>query len=195
MRLAIVDDDGLTRELLVLLLGDEATVEAYASAEEALERLGGFNPEVLLVDLGLPDMDGSELIRRVKQAWPGTEVVINTISEDRSEVIKAIKAGASSYILKGSSTQAMQEALSTIYMGGASMSSRIAHMLMLELQNDMQAGYLPLNDHESVILQGIANGLSNRELAKGFNISPHAVHIHIKNIYMKFHAQVRSNDH
>lgn len=196
MRLAIVEDDILTRELLLLLLGRDAmveAVEAYACAEEALERLDEFDPEVLLLDLGLPGMSGIELIRRVKESWPVIKIVVNTISEDRSAVINAIKAGASGYILKGSDTQELRESLDTLYGGGASMSPRIARMLMLELQNALQVGYTPLTHGESFIIQEIAQGLSIHELAHHFHITPHDVHIHIKNIYEKFQTQTDWN--
>lgn len=191
--MTIVEDNIMTRETLKLLLGSDArieAVEAYACAEEALEGLDGFNPEILLVDLDLPGMHGTELIRRVKQSKPGIEIMVHTIYEDRSTVFAAIKAGASGYILKGSPPHELMESLQNLYRGGAPMSPKIARKVILELQ-DSPEGDNPLTARESAIVRCIEQGLTYQEIADRFCISPHTVHTHIKKIYEKLQAHGR----
>src|SRR5208282_5995869 len=106
MRLIIVEDDPLLLENLTLLLSGEEGLDvtgSYRSAEDALRGLRNAKPEVLLTDLGLPGMSGVDLIKRAKEEMPSLEIMAHTVFEDREMVFSAIKAGASGYILKGSS--------------------------------------------------------------------------------------------
>jgi len=194
MRLAIVEDNNVTRETLKLLLSGDTrveTVEAYATAEEALERLEAFNPEVLLVDLDLPGMHGTELIRQVKQSHPEMDIMVHTIFEDRGTVFAAIKAGASGYILKGSPLQELMESLQNLYRGGAPMSPKIARKVILEFQSAPEGEESPLTPRESSIVRCIEQGLTYQEIADRYCISPHTVHTHIKKIYEKLQANGR----
>jgi two-component system NarL family response regulator len=194
MQLAIVEDNNVTRETLKLLLSGDpriSAVEAYATAEEALERLAQFPPEVLLVDLDLPGMHGTELIRQVKQAHPEVDIMVHTIFEDRSTVFAAIKAGASGYILKGSPPQELMESLQNLYRGGAPMSPKIARKVILEFQSAPEGEDNPLSPRESAIVRCIEQGLTYQEIADRHCISPHTVHTHIKKIYEKLQANGR----
>jgi len=190
MRLAIVEDDDLSRELLTLIIrADQAVtaVEAYACAEEALERLEAFSPEVMLVDLELPGMPGVELIRRVRSARPEITLVVVTIFEDRSAVVEAIKAGATGYILKGMPARELMATLRTISGGGASISPRIARMLLLQLQEDPQQADA-LTAQEEIILNESARGMTGLNLAESLGISFDTLQTRITGIYRKFHT-------
>lgn len=194
MHLALVEDNGVTRETLNLLLSGEASIDSvatYGSAEEFLRSMEVSSPEILLVDLDLPGMNGTELIQRVKQLEPALEIMVYTIFEDRETVFAAIKAGASGYILKGSSPRELIESLQSLHQGGAPMSPKIARKIIHEFQQLPEELDNPLSPRESAIVRCIEQGLSYKEIADRFCISPHTVHTHIKNIYEKLQAKGR----
>jgi two-component system NarL family response regulator len=194
MRLAIVEDNRMILENLRLLLGGEPgiTVEgAFPCAEDALQELPNIAPEIMIVDLDLPGMSGIELIRRVKTRQPDMEIMVYTIFEDRETVFSAIKAGACGYILKGSSPRELIESLNSLYQGGAPMSPKIARKVIREFHQEGDNGKNLLSHKETNIIRSIEEGLTYKEIAERFCISPHTVHTHIKNIYEKLHAKDR----
>jgi two-component system response regulator DegU len=190
MRLAIIEDDELSRELLTLILcADQAVsaVEAYVSAEEALERLEEFSPQVMLVDLELPAMPGVELIRRVRSARPEVKIVVVTIFEDRGAVIEAIKAGATGYLLKGIPARELMAGLRTISSGGASISPRIARMLLLQLQEAPEQADA-LTELEENLLKELARGITDQQLAESVGLTAEELQPRVTAIYRKFHT-------
>jgi DNA-binding NarL/FixJ family response regulator len=138
-------------------------------------------------------MSGVELIRRVKRAYPDMDIMAFTIFEDRDTVFAAIKAGASGYILKGSSPRELLEALTSLSQGGAPMSPKIARKVIREFQPAGDEQVSPLSHRELEILKSIEQGLSYKEIADRRCISPHTVHTHIKNIYEKLQVKDRPN--
>jgi DNA-binding NarL/FixJ family response regulator len=194
MRVVLVEDDPLLRENITLLLKGEpgiAVLNSFGSAEEALSALPEIDPEIMLVDIGLPGMSGIDLIRRIKSERPGIEIMAHTIFEDRNNVFSALKAGASGYLLKGSTPRELIEAIFNLYNGGAPMSPKIARAVIREFQEDgVEESYL-LSPREQQILSSLEKGLAYKEIAAAFNISPHTVHTHIKNIYEKLQAKSR----
>jgi two-component system NarL family response regulator len=194
MKVAIVEDDMLLRENLKLLLSGESgisVVGAFASAEEALAGVRQAGPEVLLADIGLPGMSGIDLIPALKEQLPDLEIMAHTIFDDRETVFSAIKAGASGYILKGSTPRELIDALHTLAKGGSPMSPKIARKVIREFQDEgIDEQYL-LSRREKEIVREIENGMTYKDIAAKFNISPHTVHTHIKNIYEKLHARDR----
>lgn len=196
MRIVIVEDDPLLRENLKLLLSGERGITvsgAFGTAEEALEALDSCDPEVMLVDIGLPGMSGTDLIRHVKSASPGVEMLAYTVFEDRNNVFAALKAGASGYILKGASPRELVEALFNLQAGGAPMSPKIARAVIREFQEEGAREQYLLTQRERQILGSLEKGLAYKEIASDFNISPHTVHTHIKNIYEKLQAKTRQD--
>ncbi|MBC8017813.1 MAG: response regulator transcription factor [Verrucomicrobia bacterium] len=195
MRLIIVEDNRLILENLRLLLSGETgiTVDgAFACAEDALQELTDLKPEIMLVDLDLPGISGIELIRQVKGRTPEVEMMAYTIFEDRETVFAAIKAGACGYILKGSSPRELIESLNSLYQGGAPMSPKIARKVIREFHEDDEDSEKALLSHkEKNIVRCVEQGLTYKEIAERFYISPHTVHTHIKNIYEKLHAKDR----
>jgi DNA-binding NarL/FixJ family response regulator len=193
MRLIIVEDDPILRESLKLLLAGETGITvagAYGSAEDALRGLRKASPEVMLADLGLPGMSGPELIKKAKDEMPSLEIMAHTVFEDRENVFSAIKAGASGYILKGSSPREIVEAIHEIHKGGAPMSPKIARKIIHEFQDENGEQYI-LSQREKDIVKCIEQGLTYKEISLSLKISSHTVHTHIKNIYEKLQAKDR----
>jgi two-component system NarL family response regulator len=195
MRLVIVEDDPILLESLKLLLSGETGITvagAFSSAEEALRGLRKSSPEVMLADLGLPGMSGIELIKQAKDNMPGLEIMAHTVFEDRENVFSAIKAGASGYILKGSSPREIVEAIHEIHKGGAPMSPKIARKVIHEFQDEnIEEQQYILSQRERDILKCVEQGLTYKEISLRLNISSHTVHTHIKNIYEKLQAKDR----
>ncbi len=194
MRIMIVEDDELLLQVLKLLLDGEKDIEvvgAYSTAEEALASLEKDQPDILLVDLGLPGMSGIELIRKTKEKMKDIEIMVHTIYEDRDRVFSAIRAGATGYILKGASPRELIESLHNLSQGGAPMTPRIARAVIREFQDDAIKEEYLLTPREKEILVCVERGYTYKEIAAKLNISIHTVHTHIKNIYEKLHAKDR----
>lgn len=194
MRLLIVEDDPILLESLKLILGGEAGITvagAFGSAEDALRALRKSSPEVMLTDLGLPGMSGIELIKKAKDDMPSLEIMTHTVFEDRENVFAAIKAGASGYILKGSSPREIVEAIHEIHKGGAPMSPKIARKVIHEFQDENVEDQYILSQRERDIVKCIEQGLTYKEISQRLKISSHTVHTHIKNIYEKLQAKDR----
>lgn len=194
MRVAIVEDDPLLRGNLRLLLGGERDIDIvadYGSAEDALDDVGRADPEIMLVDIDLPGMSGIEFIRRVKPGRRHLEIMAFTICEDRDTVFAAIKAGASGYLVKGSTPRELVESLHMLHEGGAPMSPRIAKKILLELRGEPEEEQAGLTARERSILTHLRAGLSYREIAELLGLSPNTVHTHIKKTYEKLQAKGR----
>jgi len=196
MRLVIVEDDPLLLENLTLLLSGEGSITvsgAYRSAEDALKMLDNARPEVMLADIGLPGMSGVDLIKKAKEKMPGLEIMTHTVYEDRENVFAAIKAGASGYILKGSTPREIIESIHSLYNGGAPMSPKIARKIIHEFQDEASNDQFLLTPREIGIAKRIEEGLTYKEIGEKLNISTHTVHTHIKKIYEKLQAKDRND--
>lgn len=199
MNICIVEDHRLLLDNLRLLLQGEPDIEvtgAFASAEEALAATDWGRTDLLLADIDLPGMSGVELIRRVKQDCPAVDAMAYTISEDRAVVMAAIRAGASGYLLKGSTPRVLIESVRELHEGGAPMSPKIARKLIAELRlHDESPGAngsrIGLTQREIEVVRLVERGLAYGEISDALHISPHTVHSHIKHIYEKIHASSR----
>ncbi len=193
LRVAVVEDDDTTRNALQILLSGEPGLEVAGCFSDGGSILNApLETDLVLVDLGLPDMTGPELIAALKTRRPTWEVMAYTVSEARDVVFAALRAGATGYILKGCSPRELIEALRTLAAGGAPMSPRIARSVVRAFQNAaaVDEDYL-LSARERDVLQQLERGLSYKEVGQKLAISPHTVHSHIKKIYDKLHAQSR----
>jgi DNA-binding NarL/FixJ family response regulator len=194
MKVSIVEDDVLLRQNLKLLLSGETGISVasvYGSAEEALAGIKRARPDILLTDIGLPGMSGIELIRLIKVQMPDLEIMAHTVFDDRETVFAAIKAGASGYILKGSTPRDLIDALHTLERGGSPMSPKIARKVIREFQSEGVDEQYLLSHRETEIVKEVESGLTYKDIATRLGISPHTVHTHIKNIYEKLHAKDR----
>lgn len=195
-KVALVEDNEKTCAYLAALLGGDDGLELVlvsGRGNEALEKLAETQPDVMIVDINLPDISGVELTRAVKERHPRVEVLILTIHESREYLFSALQAGASGYLVKGTSSADILSAISLLMAGGAPMSPAMARYVIEEFQDvKVSRDAMTLTKREREVLRGIAAGLSERKLAVDLGVSPHTVHTHIKKIYRKLQVNSRA---
>lgn len=201
----IVEDDAVTRKSLCLAVESAPELnllDALDSVGAAIEWLGQRGPEVLLVDLGLPDGSGQEVIRTCVANWPRTDIMVVTMNSDEASVVSSIEAGASGYVLKNAVGTDIVRAILDLRQGGAPMSPAIARMVLAKVRGTTpqdaaaappaeEAAPTRLTKRESVILDLIAKGQSYSEVARLLAVSVGTVQTHIKNIYGKLSVHSR----
>lgn len=194
----IVDDHAVVRQGLIAFLQTQDDIEVIGEAEngiQLLELLPHSVPDVLLMDLIMPDMDGVEATRRVKTISPHTQVIIFTSYYKDEHIFPAVRAGALSYILKDSKPDELADAIRKASRGEAVLHPRVAARLVQEVQGARRGTLNPfseLSDREMEILRLIASGISNREIADTLFISEKTVKSHVSNILSKLHLADRT---
>jgi two-component system, NarL family, response regulator LiaR len=194
----IVDDHQVVRLGLQTFLAhqpDIAVIGEASSGEEALRLAAEQVPDVVLMDLIMPGMDGVETTRNLKQISPGSQVVILTSYHEDEHIFPAIRAGALSYLLKDVGTADLADAVRKAARGEAVMHPNVAARVMQELRERSQPGALTpsmLSERELEVLRNIAAGYSNAEIAEHLVISEHTVKRHVSNILSKLHLADRT---
>ena len=195
--LAIVEDLDEVREGLknfISLSSDFKVLDTFKTAEEALFEIPKLKPDIVIMDINLPGMNGIECIRQVKQKSPSTQFMMFTVYENDEKVFEALKAGASGYLLKNTSLAQLSESLKELHDGGSPMSANIARKLVsvFREKEDTTKAIEVLSVRENEILQLLAKGLLYKEIADQLHISTATVRQHIHNIYEKLHVQNRT---
>lgn len=197
IRVSIVEDDAPTREILAGWLARAEGfqfVSEFGSAEEGLAGLPGQKPDVVLMDIKLPGMNGVECIRQLKPQLPQTQFVIYTVYEDSNHIFNALQAGATGYLLKQSAHDELLAALKYVHAGGSPMTSYIArrvaqcfsnHPARIEADDD-------LSPREREVIGMLARGFLYKEIATALNISVRTVDTYIRRIYEKLHVRSRA---
>lgn len=188
--LVIVEDDPTLRAELVALFSappEFAVVGAFGDAASAVANTRPF--DVAIVDIGLPDGSGVDVIRVLAATWPDAELMVHTIDEDNRTVYDAIVAGASGYVLKGCSRDELLAAVRLLRDDGSPMSPRIARTVIeaFRRQGTVAERYV-LSAREREVLLAMEEGLSYKEIAARLHVSYHTVHTHLKRIYEKLHV-------
>jgi DNA-binding NarL/FixJ family response regulator len=195
--LAIVEDLDEVREGLrqfISLSPEFQVLDTFKTAEEALYDLPRICPDIVIMDISLPGMNGIDCIKLVKSKTPRTQFMMFTVYENDEKVFEALKAGASGYLLKNTGLVHMIESLKELYDGGSPMSSNIARKLVTVFR-EQQKEATPvqvLSNRENEILQLLAKGLLYKEIADTLAISTGTVRQHIHKIYEKLHVQNRT---
>lgn len=191
----LVEDDDTTRSEIRAILDaapDFDVVGAFPDGETALAYEGDF--DLAIVDLGLPGMPGTEVIRTIASTRENVELMAHTVLEDSRTVFGAIVAGASSYVLKGVGRAKLLAAIRELRDGGAPMSPRIARDVVRAFQRQGKvADRYTLSGRERQVLQCLEDGKTYKEIAGELGVSPHTVHTHIKRIYEKLHASGKAD--
>ncbi|HEX2030862.1 MAG TPA: response regulator transcription factor [Actinomycetota bacterium] len=194
IRVLVVDDHQMFADALELLLSAHPRLEPIgvtASAEQALEICDGNCPDVVLMDVDLPGMDGIEGTRRVRQRCPDTHVVIITALQPTEVLAGAVEAGASGFVPKTQAADQLAEVIQRAAAGEMVLPEGDIVSILRRLQEarqtrtDVERLVSSLTDREIEILQGLAEGKSTPELAEALFISPHTVHSHVRSILAK----------
>ena len=194
---AIVEDNQTVRNTLGELI--EATpgyrcVCTCATAKEAMVEVPRLKPEVVLMDIHLPGESGISCTARLKARMPEIQVIILTVYKDTELILRALKAGASGYLLKRAQTNEVLRAITEVRSGGAPMSGEIARLVVQSFQSQPAAGMEEqgLSRRETEILSLLSEGITNKEIAVRLGISAETVRTHLGRIYEKLHVQGRT---
>ena len=195
----IIEDNELLRDSLKEAINKSSNINCnntFGSGETALNFIEKEElvPDIILLDIGLPGMNGIELIPELKKLSPSSKIIIITIHDDDENVFNAICAGASGYLLKDLSSEEIVASISEVMNGGAPMNSHIAKKVlnMFRDQNLRSDGY-DLSEREKEILSHLVDGLSKKQIADKIFLSHHTVDSHIRNIYAKLEVHSRSS--
>jgi len=194
----IVEDDPVTLDVLAQVVEKESKLRLLGTASscsEAIESLEGA-PDILLVDIGLPDCSGINLIRSAKQQLPKTEIMVISAFGDEDHVVDAIEAGATGYILKDKNLASVGSHILSLMKGDSPISPGIARYLLRRFQSEPQQDIddqaPTLTEREQSVLTLIAKGCSRSETADMLGMSQHTVTTHIKHIYRKLSVHSRT---
>jgi NarL family two-component system response regulator LiaR len=197
IRVLIADDHQLVRQGLAALLAVKPGFEVVGQAEngvEAVKLANSLNPDIILMDLLMPDKNGIEATHEIKAENPDAHILIITSFAEDENVYQAIKAGALGYLLKDSSPQELMQAIDDVCQGRMSLHPNIALKLIEELNRptEKQTTVEPLTEREVEVLKLIAKGHSNQEIAEKLVVSERTVGAHVSNILSKLHLANRT---
>jgi two-component system, NarL family, response regulator LiaR len=197
IRVLIVDDHEIVRKGIRALLATKRDIQVIGEAsngKEAVDQTQALHPDVVLMDLVMPKMDGILATREITTQQPGTRVLVLTSFAADEQIFPAIKAGALGYLLKDSGPQELVQAIRQVYRGEPSLEASIARKVLAEMSNPPQKPLIPdpLTARELDILRLIAKGQSNKEIAGQLVIAEETVHTHVSNILSKLRLASRT---
>ena len=197
IRVMIVDDHNLVREGLKAVFDQGIEIEVIAEAgsgEEAVEKSAELKPEVILMDVSMPGMNGIQATRIIREANPDVKVVILTMLDQEGYVYEAVKAGATGYMLKSTSSDDLIEAIQMVYKGKALLHPDATAQLLKEfvtLANNLPGDY-GLSNREMEVLRLLSEGKTNKQIAKDLWISEQTVKTHVAHIFSKLGTSDRT---
>ena len=200
--IAIVEDNsglGASLRRIVERTADCQCVGVWKSGEEALAKVPAFRPDVVLMDIHLPGINGIETTARLKAELPELLVIMVTVYADHDKIFDALKAGACGYLLKCSTPEEVRQAIVDVRKGGAPMSPEIArrvvetfHRPVAPDNEEKDSAASKLSPREAQLLDLLAQGLGNKEIADGMGLSVETVRSYLKRIYDKLHVRSRT---
>ena len=194
IKVSVVEDIPELRNGLISLLQWDDRFEAVSShsdAESAIDYIIAMPPQIVVMDINLPGMNGIECLRKLKKECPDTQFIMFTVYEDDEHLFNALEAGASGYILKKASQQKILDSLEELYNGGAPMSTTIARKVINRFKEPVK-DVLNITDREKEILTLLSKGLLYKEIGEQLHITTGTVKQHIHKIYEKLHVQNRT---
>jgi DNA-binding NarL/FixJ family response regulator len=198
IRILVADDHPVVRDGLVAILSTQTDLQVVAEAgdgEEVLERVGQTRPDVVLLDLEMPRLDGVATLRRLKESYPETRVIIFTAFDTDERILAAVQAGAQGYLLKGAPRGDVFNAIRVVHDGGSLLQPVVASKLLRQMSAPAspEAGLAePLTAREQEVLEFLAQGLQNKEIAQRLVISERTVKFHVSSILTKLEAGNRT---
>ena len=194
---SIVEDNDKLRATLARVINRAdgfRCVSDYANAEDALKDLPQARPEVVLMDINLPGMNGVQCVRQLKALLPEIQVMMLTVYEDTENIFNALAAGASGYMLKRTSSKELLEAVQDVQRGGSPMTMHIARKVVQSFQHTSSTAPPTenLSEREQQVLDCLSQGLMYKEIAEKLGISYETVHTYIRRIYEKLQVRTRT---
>ena len=193
IRVSIVEDDSDIRQSLELLINEQNSFECaatYPDCQSAVKGIVAEPPDVVLMDLGLPDISGIEGIRLLKAQLPDLPIIVLTVNQEDESLFEALCAGAGGYLTKSNAMQDIVKSIQEVHDGGAPMSASVARKVVQSFQTKESSS--PLTDRETEVLNYLCRGESYKMIADGLCISVQTVHTHIKHIYKKLEVNSKS---
>lgn len=199
IRVVIVDDDPLVRSALSHFVSRDPEITVIAQAEDGLEAISTVEreqPDVVMMDVQMPEMDGIEATGVIAERWPHVRVLAVTTLDGSDTVLPMLSAGASGYLLKDSSAEDIVTGVREVHSGASSLSPRIASMLIKHVRDSTPvaadaAALEPLTEREVEVLHCLAQGMSNAEIAKALIVSEGTVKAHLGRMMSKWHLRDR----
>jgi len=193
----LVEDNHSFRQTIVRVLNQSQDLDCarhFANSEAALDELThGAVPDVILLDVELPGLNGLEAVKQIKSISPSTRVIMLTVFDDHDKIFKAICAGASGYLLKTSPMEKIIDSVREAHSGGAPMTPRVARSVLdMFMRTASPHKDYGLTAREQKILQLMTEGLIKKEIADQLSLSYHTVDTHLRNIYIKLHVHTRT---
>jgi DNA-binding NarL/FixJ family response regulator len=197
IKVAIVDDDEGIRASLASLLRRSPSLRLtgdYADAETALKEIPRTSPNVVLMDINLPGLNGVECVRQLKNLLPEVQVLMLTVYEDSDSLFNSLKAGASGYLLKRTASARLLEAIRDVYAGGSPMTPQLARRVVQFFSRPAEdaSPVSRLTHGEREFLDALANGYAYKEIADRLNISIDTVRSYVRTVYEKLHVHSRT---
>ena len=195
---SIVEDDAGVRSSLVKLINSSPgyrCVSQHSSAENALEEIPKLKPDVTLMDINLPGINGVECVRKLKPQLPKTQIIMLTVYQNTDNIFKALAAGATGYMLKQTPPAELLAAIRDVNAGGSPMSGHIARKIVQSFQvvpAETSGDTASLSPREAEVLDLLAKGFLYKEIADQMKISYATVHTHIRHVYEKLHVRSRT---
>ena len=190
--LLIEDHDDFRNSLEFFLNGSgHVTCRAFSDAESAMRHMEFNLPDIVIMDIRLPGMDGIECTRRISQRFPRVEVLICTVHEDDELIFEALRAGAAGYLLKRSSIEDLLEAIRQVLAGGSPMSPAIARRVVRSFRPRKGDDLNALSEREQEVLDLLSTGMTAKEIGEKLFVSTNTVRTHIRHIYEKLQVQTR----
>jgi DNA-binding NarL/FixJ family response regulator len=190
IRILLVDDHRIVREGLASMLGTQRDMRVVGEAgtgAEAISQIVRLRPDIVLLDLEMPDMDGVSVLERARDDFPDVRVIILTAYGSDERILDAVRAGAKGYLLKGAGLDEVLHAVRVAAMGGSLLEPKVAERLLGSMERMLRSGKLPtsLTEREREILTRIARGLSNKAIGEELHLAERTIKFHATIIFQK----------
>jgi DNA-binding NarL/FixJ family response regulator len=195
IRIAIADDHPVVREGLVAMLETEPDFQVVGTATtgaEAVALVARTDPDVMLLDLELPELDGVGVLRRLVAEGARVRVIVFTVFDTDERIIAAVEAGAAGYLLKGAPRAELFAAVRTVAAGGSLLASVASSAVLRRVRGEVPPGGLSLTPREREVLEALARGLGNKQIAAELGVSERTVKFHVSSLFVKLGARNRT---
>lgn len=193
LRIGLVEDDPEIRSLFRMIINRAEGFSCIMVAENgrtALQDIPEFQPDLVLMDIGLPDISGIHVVALLKEKMPDLDIIMLTVQEDDESIFESLCAGAAGYLVKETRPQELLEAIREVKAGGAPMTARIARRVIGSFRQQSKEN--PLSQREMQVLRGLCDGENYKTLADQLFVSSNTIKGHIKNIYRKLEVNNRA---